>query len=122
MNADLYRKMLLIRTFEERILDLFSKGKIFGTTHAYIGQEANAVGVPVLAIKSELGLDKSLINDYKNGFWVDECSPDALAKKILEIYSYIKKHRNKFYNNCKYFASSYDIDLLGERVEQIYYE
>jgi TPP-dependent pyruvate/acetoin dehydrogenase alpha subunit len=45
MNADLYRKMLLIRTFEERILDLFSKGKIFGTTHAYIGQEANAVGV-----------------------------------------------------------------------------
>jgi len=83
--------------------------------------EANAVGVPVMAIKSELGLDKSLINNYKNGFWVVECSPDALAKKILEVYSYIKKHRNVFYNNCKDFASSYDIDLLGERVEQIYY-
>jgi len=45
MNADLYRKMLLIRIFEERVLGLFSDGKLFGTTLAYIGQEANAVGV-----------------------------------------------------------------------------
>ena len=37
--------MFLIRTFEEKILDLFSEGKLFGTTHASIGQEANAVGV-----------------------------------------------------------------------------
>jgi TPP-dependent pyruvate/acetoin dehydrogenase alpha subunit len=42
---DFYFKMLLIRKFEERILELFSEGKLFGTTHAYIGQEADAVGV-----------------------------------------------------------------------------
>ncbi len=41
----LYREMLRIRRFEESILDLFSQGKLFGTTHAYIGQEAIAVGV-----------------------------------------------------------------------------
>jgi len=41
----LYRDMLLIRKFEEKLLDLFSSGKISGTTHTYIGQEANAVGV-----------------------------------------------------------------------------
>jgi TPP-dependent pyruvate/acetoin dehydrogenase alpha subunit len=40
-----YRQMFLIRSFEERVLQLFSDGKLFGTTHAYIGQEANAVGV-----------------------------------------------------------------------------
>lgn len=40
-----YRQMFLIRSFEERVLQLFSEGKLFGTTHAYIGQEANAVGV-----------------------------------------------------------------------------
>lgn len=40
-----YRQMFLIRAFEERVLELFSEGKLFGTTHAYIGQEANAVGV-----------------------------------------------------------------------------
>ena len=37
--------MLLIRYFEEGVLKLFELGKLFGTTHAYIGQEANAVGV-----------------------------------------------------------------------------
>ena len=40
-----YRQMFLIRIFEERVLELFSAGKLFGTTHTYIGQEANAVGV-----------------------------------------------------------------------------
>jgi len=40
-----YRAMLLIRRFEERALVEFSSGKLFGTTHAYIGQEADAVGI-----------------------------------------------------------------------------
>jgi TPP-dependent pyruvate/acetoin dehydrogenase alpha subunit len=43
--SDLYRKMLRIRRFEERVLDAFSRDQISGTTHTYIGQEANAVGV-----------------------------------------------------------------------------
>ena len=42
---NLYEKMHLIRHFEEQILKLFEEGKLFGTTHTYIGQEANAVGV-----------------------------------------------------------------------------
>jgi TPP-dependent pyruvate/acetoin dehydrogenase alpha subunit len=37
--------MVLIRRFEERVLDLFAVGELFGTTHCYIGQEANAVGI-----------------------------------------------------------------------------
>ncbi len=41
----LYEKMFLIRHFEEEVLRLFEEGDMFGTTHAYIGQEANAVGV-----------------------------------------------------------------------------
>jgi TPP-dependent pyruvate/acetoin dehydrogenase alpha subunit len=44
-NYSLYRTMLLIRRFEERALAEFSTGKIFGTTHAYIGQEANAAAI-----------------------------------------------------------------------------
>ena len=43
--ADQYLKMLRIRRFEERVLDLFPRGLFYGTTHTYIGQEANAVGV-----------------------------------------------------------------------------
>jgi TPP-dependent pyruvate/acetoin dehydrogenase alpha subunit len=45
LESELYRKMFLIRIVEEHLLDLFSKGKLFGTTHTYIGQEADAAGV-----------------------------------------------------------------------------
>jgi TPP-dependent pyruvate/acetoin dehydrogenase alpha subunit len=41
----LYQTMLLIRRFEERILTEFSTGKLVGTTHTYIGQEADAAGI-----------------------------------------------------------------------------
>ena len=40
-----YRRLLLIRRFEERVQALFSEGKIAGTCHLCIGQEAVAVGV-----------------------------------------------------------------------------
>jgi TPP-dependent pyruvate/acetoin dehydrogenase alpha subunit len=40
----LYRKMLLIRAFEDRVQSLFLRGEIYGTTHLYTGQEAIAVG------------------------------------------------------------------------------
>jgi TPP-dependent pyruvate/acetoin dehydrogenase alpha subunit len=40
-----YRKMVEIRSFEERIRFLFLEGKMPGTVHQYIGQEACAVGV-----------------------------------------------------------------------------
>ncbi len=44
-REEFYRQMFLIRSFEERVLQLFSEGKLFGTTHTSIGQEADAVGV-----------------------------------------------------------------------------
>src|SRR5690242_11061266 len=45
LALDLYRRMLLIRRFEEAIQRLFQRGEVHGTTHLYIGQEAGAVGV-----------------------------------------------------------------------------
>jgi TPP-dependent pyruvate/acetoin dehydrogenase alpha subunit len=44
-DLSLYQTMLLIRRFEERLLDEFSTGRLVGTTHAYIGQEADAAGI-----------------------------------------------------------------------------
>jgi TPP-dependent pyruvate/acetoin dehydrogenase alpha subunit len=44
-NYALYKTMLLIRRFEERLLVEFSAGKLVGTTHVYIGQEADAAGI-----------------------------------------------------------------------------
>jgi len=42
---ELYRRMLLIRRFEDTVQDLFLKGEVHGTTHLYSGQEAVAVGM-----------------------------------------------------------------------------
>jgi TPP-dependent pyruvate/acetoin dehydrogenase alpha subunit len=43
-NAELYRSLYRIRRFEETVLENFPRGIFFGTTHTYLGQEANAVG------------------------------------------------------------------------------
>jgi len=42
---NLYRRMLLIRRFEEKVKQLYQAGEITGAIHLYIGQEAIAVGV-----------------------------------------------------------------------------
>ncbi|HEY1594039.1 MAG TPA: thiamine pyrophosphate-dependent dehydrogenase E1 component subunit alpha [Thermoleophilaceae bacterium] len=43
--VDLYRRMRLIRRFEDSVQTLFQQGLVHGTTHLYSGQEAGAVGV-----------------------------------------------------------------------------
>lgn len=40
-----YQKMLTIRLFEEKALELYARNEIKGSIHLYIGQEAVAVGV-----------------------------------------------------------------------------
>ncbi|WP_225800976.1 pyruvate dehydrogenase (acetyl-transferring) E1 component subunit alpha [Streptomyces sp. NK15101] len=44
-DLDLLRRMLLIRRFEERCVELYSTAAIRGFVHLYIGEEAVAVGV-----------------------------------------------------------------------------
>ena len=56
----LYRAMLRIRRFEETVLEEFSRGRFYGTTHAYLGQEANAVGV-----LSHMGADDIVVSNHR---------------------------------------------------------
>jgi 2-oxoisovalerate dehydrogenase E1 component len=44
-SAELYRSLYRIRCFEQTVLDNFPRGIFFGTTHTYLGQEADAVGI-----------------------------------------------------------------------------
>jgi TPP-dependent pyruvate/acetoin dehydrogenase alpha subunit len=44
LYLDLYRRMRLIREFEDLVQALFLRGEVYGTTHLYSGQEAVAVG------------------------------------------------------------------------------
>ena len=56
----LYRRMRFIRRFEESLLDLFDRGLLNGTTHACIGQEADAV-----AIMEHLGGDDHVFSNHR---------------------------------------------------------
>lgn len=43
--AEMYRKMLQIRCFEEKVFELYGQNLVPGTIHLYAGEEAVAVGV-----------------------------------------------------------------------------
>ena len=42
---NMYKKMLLIRAFEEAAAENFHAGNVRGSVHKYIGEEAIAVGI-----------------------------------------------------------------------------
>ena len=58
---ELYRRMLLIRRFEEGLILLTKAGHSFGHFHLYIGQET--IGVPALSL---LGPDDSIATTHRN--------------------------------------------------------
>jgi len=45
VDTNLMAKAMLIRLVEQRLLDLFSEGKLFGTVHTCIGQEFTGIAV-----------------------------------------------------------------------------
>ncbi len=57
----LYRRMLLIRRFEERSAEMYALAKIAGFLHLYIGEEAIAVGA-IAAIRT----DDYVISAYRD--------------------------------------------------------
>ena len=56
----MFRKILEIRRFEEKVWDLFGRNLIPGTLHLYIGEEATAVGVC-----SNLGSDDYITSTHR---------------------------------------------------------
>jgi len=53
---ELYRKLMVIRRFEERVDELFRAGKVTGAVHTSVGQEAVAVGVAEALEKDDLAI------------------------------------------------------------------
>jgi TPP-dependent pyruvate/acetoin dehydrogenase alpha subunit len=76
-----YAAMYLIRRFEETLLHLFSAGKMSGTTHTCIGQEANDVGV-VSCLDPEL--DVVVSNHRCHGHYLALTDDvDGLLREVL---------------------------------------
>jgi len=101
---DLYQQMILIRKFEELLLDLFSKGKLFGTTHTYVGQEAIAVSVMGHLNKSDIVFSSHRCHGH---FLAKEDDPEGLLAEIMGRENGVcggrggsqHLHKNNFYSN-----------------------
>jgi pyruvate dehydrogenase E1 component alpha subunit len=70
-HLNLYKKMLLIRRFEEKAGQLYGMGKIGGFCHLYIGQEAVVVGVDSVKKKGD-----QVITSYRDHGHMLSCGMD----------------------------------------------
>lgn len=77
---NIYKKIYFVRIFEEKLLDLFSQGKISGTTHTYSGQEA--IGYSVI---SNLYKDDFVFSSHRchGHFIFKENEPEELLAEIM---------------------------------------
>jgi pyruvate dehydrogenase E1 component alpha subunit len=67
----MYKKMLLIRRFEEKAGQLYGMGKIGGFCHLYIGQEAVVVGIQSVQIEGD-----SVVTSYRDHGHMLACDMD----------------------------------------------
>jgi TPP-dependent pyruvate/acetoin dehydrogenase alpha subunit len=95
----LYRRMHLVRGFEDRVQSLFQKGFVHGTTHLCSGQEATEVGVTSLLRKGDrvggtyrghghalgLGLEPQKLMDELLGRATGVCGGRAGSMNVIDV-------------------------------------
>jgi len=85
---NMYKKMLLIRRFEEKAGQLYGMGKIGGFCHLYIGQEAVVVGIQSVQIEGD-----SIVTSYRDHGHMLACDMDpkgVMAELTGRIDGYSK--------------------------------
>src|ERR1700742_2990938 len=96
---ELYRRMRLIRTFEDTVQSQFQKGNVHGTTHLYSGQEAGGVGVCSMLRDGDkvagtyrghghsiaLGVDPQKLMDEMFGRETGACGGRAGSMNVVDV-------------------------------------
>jgi TPP-dependent pyruvate/acetoin dehydrogenase alpha subunit len=99
LSLDLYRRMLLIRGFEDTVQSLFLKGHVHGTTHLCSGQEAVEVGVASMLQEGDrvagtyrghghalaLGLEPQKLLDELLGRATGVCAGRAGSMNVVDL-------------------------------------
>jgi glycosyltransferase involved in cell wall biosynthesis len=83
-----------------------------------VTQEANASGLPVIAVDHPLGIDKRLVLEGQTGFFV-KLSPEAIAEKIRLLMK-DEKLRGKMSASAVEFSRGYDWVRIADLVEKVY--
>jgi len=80
---EMYRRMVRIREFELAAIDLFKRGQVKGTIHAYIGQEASGVGVCMALRRDDLiaGTHRSHGHNIAKGADTGKMMAEILGKE-----------------------------------------
>lgn len=82
-----------------------------------VSLEANACGLPVIAVRHKLGISAELITE-SNGFLV-ELSPKAIADKIHLLLTDVGL-REEMGKSATSFAKQYDWDKITDLIEEVY--
>ena len=80
--------------------------------------EANACGLPVIAVKHKQGISEEFLKMNYNGFFV-ELSPEAIAHRVRLILT-DNELRSTLKANSISFAQRFDWDLAADLVEEVY--
>lgn len=75
-----------------------------------------ASGKPVI---STVKMGYCILDRYQCGLSLEECTPQALAEKILEIHDMPEKLYNRMAENAKEGAKDFDFSVLTERLYQV---
>jgi glycosyltransferase involved in cell wall biosynthesis len=81
--------------------------------------EANACGLPVIAVRCENGVDPSLIRQGENGYFVDSLSPELIAElatKLLFNCAQLSNNREA----AMRMAADFDWDIIAAQHERLY--
>ena len=90
--------MYLIRRFETRLLELFSQGKLFGTTHTYVGQEAIAVSLTSNLKNSDIVFSNHRCHGH---YLAKEDDPEGLLAEIMGRVGGVCSGRGGSQHLCK---------------------
>jgi pyruvate dehydrogenase E1 component alpha subunit len=88
--TELYRRMVLIRRFEDKVAEMYTRGKITGFCHLYAGEEAVAVGA-IYAIHDK---DYVISTDREHGHCLAKgASPRAVMAELFGKATGLSKGR-----------------------------
>jgi L-malate glycosyltransferase len=81
--------------------------------------EANACGLPVIAVRSPHGIDPRLILEGENGYMVDALSPELLASEMVLLLSDPERLARNSAASVR-MAEQYDWEFITDQHEELY--
>ena len=81
--------------------------------------EANACGLPVIVVRNGWNAATELITDGQNGFTINNNDAKDLSQKIIDLLA-DENLRLLMSDNAKKFATNFDWQDLGEKLEKYY--